>query len=123
MVTSETLRLLRWHAGLDGDPLDPTSVSGAAAAHAGQTVAVATCLRVLDALNRELNGSVPSTSGTGDDAVPRSVVYAVAEIARMLRVSGDEEGAWRVDTAWSAVLAGDIDDIPAHIDAEHRARQ
>lgn len=123
MVTAETLRLLRWHAGLDGDALDPSSVSGASATRAGQDVAVAACLHALDALNHELNGLLPSTSDTGDDAVPRSVAYAVAEIARILRASGDEDGAWQVDTAWSAVLAGDIDDIPAHVAGERRERR
>jgi hypothetical protein len=123
MVSPETLRLLRWHGGLDGDALDPSSVSGASAAGAGQDVAVAACLRTFDALNHELNGLPPSTSAARDDAVPRSVAYAVAEIARMLRASGDEDGAWQVDTAWTAVLAGDIEDIPEHVRAERRGRR
>ena len=43
------------------------------------------CLRTLDALNRELNGEVPSTAAVRAAHVPRSVAYAITEIVRMIR--------------------------------------
>lgn len=115
MVSDETLRLLRWHAGLDGDPLDPVSVSGSTAAGAATSVgpAVRAFLDVLQRLNIELNGAVPSNArgDDRDDSVPRSAAYAVSEVSRMLRVAGQEGAARATDAAWSAVLAGDIDDV------------
>jgi len=51
------------------------------------------------------------------------VAYAIAKISRMPRPSADEDGAWQVDTAWTAVPAGDIDDVVVHVDAERRGRQ
>jgi hypothetical protein len=123
MATADTLRLLRWHAGLEGDPLDPGSVSGATAAGRGLDAGLSSCLQALGVLNHELNGPRPSAdTATRHDAVPRDVAYAVAEIARLLRVNHQEDAAWQVDTAWAAVLAGDIDDIAGHIAAERRRR-
>ena len=123
MVSPDTVRLLRWHAGLQDNALDPEAVSGATAA--GQRVgeAVTGFLLVLEQVNRELNGPRPSERiGVGTDDVPRDVAYAVSEVTRMLRDAEAHDAAGRVDTAWNAVLAGDIDDLAEHVALEHRPR-
>jgi len=94
---------------------------------------VADCLNTLAALNRELNGELPSSGAVRAADVPRKLVYAMTEIVRMIREcwqqAGDQEAAgvlaraaWRVETAWSAVVAGDVEDIPKHIEEEEAAR-
>jgi hypothetical protein len=123
MVSEETLKLLRWHAGLNGDPLDPASVSGSTAAGAPVGPAVHAFLDVLQRLNIELNGAVPSATpgDVAEESIPRSAAYAVAEVSRMLREAGRDGAARQADAAWSALLAGDIDDVPAHVALERSA--
>jgi len=86
-------------------------------------------LDALSALNRDLNGPIPSESVRGAGVVSTDVAYAVAEVARLLREYGERAGdaaateaAWRVDTAWLAVLAGDIDDLAQHLEEEAAAQ-
>jgi hypothetical protein len=61
------------------------------------------------------------------------VVYAVAEITSLLRkhapfstgtdaTQGLARATWLVETAWLAVLAGDIDDLHAHLSEEEAMR-
>jgi len=40
----------------------------------------------------------------------------------MLRDFGDDHSAWMVETAWLAILAGDIDDLREHIALEDAVR-
>jgi hypothetical protein len=122
MVSSDTVRLLCWHAGLEGDALDPESVSGATATGQRVSEAVTAFLVVLERANHELNGPSPSDRGGdgSDDQVPRSVAYAVSEVTGMLRDAEEHELAGRVDAAWNAVLAGDVDDLAEHVELEHR---
>ena len=65
--------------------------------------------------------------------LPSTLVYAITEVIRLLRdsqatVAAEIEqrtigrAAWRAETAWSAVLAGDIDDIQEHLIQEEAAR-
>jgi hypothetical protein len=85
----------------------------------------------LSDLNHELNGEVPSES-TAADPIPTIttwLAYSVAVATRMLRTYGEKQqddevllAAWRVETAWEAVLAGDIDDIAEHVADEERMR-
>ncbi|MFL6029303.1 MAG: hypothetical protein ACJ74D_04655 [Gaiellaceae bacterium] len=78
---------------------------------------------MLEQLNHELNGATPSSSTPRDaPLIPSSVAYAVAEAIRMLSEYPDLRNAWRVETAWLAVLAGDIDDVEVHVRDEYRAR-
>jgi|HubBroStandDraft_6_1064221.scaffolds.fasta_scaffold133489_3 hypothetical protein len=122
MVSSDTLRLLRWHAGLGGDPLDADSVSGATATGLGVSVAVAAFLQVLELLNHEMNGPRPAAiAAVGDDEVPREAAYAVAEVSRLLRAAENEDAARQIDAAWSAVLAGDVHDVIENVAEERRA--
>lgn len=94
---------------------------------AGFQEAVADCLMVLNTLNQELNPNPEEYAPP--DAIPSKLAYAISEITRMIREcqeeardEGDEavfaRAAWRVETAWSAVLAGDIGDLLKHIEDE-----
>lgn len=80
-------------------------------------------LAAMQRLNIELNGQVPSsTVGENNADVPTALAYAVGEVARMLRDARRDADAWAVDTAWLAVLAGDIDDVAGHVAEERAAR-
>jgi hypothetical protein len=82
----------------------------------------------------ELNGDVPSAVESVHLAdMPRKLVYSVAQVICELREcerqassARDSEwfgrAAWRAETAWAAVLAGDIDDIAKHLDNEEKMR-
>jgi hypothetical protein len=83
----------------------------------------------LSLFNTELNGTTPSEDVEHADAVPRSVAYAIAEIQRLLIGldgslidSATRSAERRILTAWSAVLAGDIDDLVSHVEAEEDMR-
>jgi hypothetical protein len=92
------------------------------------SAAVTDLMTALGELNVELNGPVPSDELAGSEAVPRSTAYAVAEIGRILRDAEDRNAvpnswaSWHLDTAWLAVLAGDIDDLDAHLANEETMR-
>ena len=89
----------------------------------GLDAAVDDFVQALSAFNRTLNGEVPSQSFDHADSVPAAAAYAVSEANRMLRdyrgsaenVGRAEGAAWAIETAWNAVLAGDIDDLAQHI--------
>lgn len=93
---------------------------------------VADLLASLVRLNRELNGDMPSET-QGAASIPREIVYAMAEIIRVLRRAIERphetrsqvasDAAWTIETAWVAVLAGDIDDILDHVAEERRANR
>jgi hypothetical protein len=96
--------------------------------------ALADLLAILARLNHELNGTTPSESTDSATEIPRDLAYAVAEITRLLRDASDKPPgspdtaafanvAWLSETAWAAVLAGDIDDLMEHVDLEQAARQ
>jgi hypothetical protein len=125
-VSQETISAIRAYAGLEGDPgdrLGPLTVSGALAAGVGVDLAVQSFIDALQALNVEMNGTARDEKvGADERPLPRRLIYAVAEVARMLRDDGRLDEAWSIDTAWLAVLAGDIDDVPGHIALERRAR-
>ena len=75
---------------------------------------------MLETLNLELNGDVPS-EGVGDTPrlIPADAAYAVGEVSRMLRDDPETpRAAWLVETAWLAALAGDIDDLRQHVSDE-----
>lgn len=116
------MRAVRSHAGLE-DVAHRPSVSEALGRSGQIDAAVADFLDVLQQMNVDLNGRVPSqTAGGAEVALPAGLVYAIAEVARMLRDQGHDDDAWAVDTAWLAVLGGDIDDIGAHVVLERAAR-
>jgi hypothetical protein len=84
-------------------------------------------------LNLELNGVRPSDGLVDEEGIPRSLAYAISEVIGMLRGCAErreggeerrilERFAWRAETAWSAVLAGDIDDLHQHLEDTERMR-
>jgi hypothetical protein len=105
---------------------DGTTVNGATASRDRPQIEAATgdFIEALDEYNRSLNGRIPSagTGDAGEDVVSRGAAYAAVEASRMLRDAGADDCARRVDIAWAAVLAGDIDDIRQHVALEDSAR-
>jgi hypothetical protein len=127
MVSAETRDWLRWHAGLGGWK----GSSSPAISEAAQTGDVDSLnaawddlIAALAAMNRELNGDRPSeVTGSGDDDVPRQVAYAISEMVRMLKQPTATDPSFvrvagRVEIAWNAVLAGDVDDLSEHVTQE-----
>ena len=115
-----------WHAGFGETGLVPHTVSAATAGGSPAEIeaAAADFVALLGDYNLDLNGQAPSsTSSPGSDTVLRDVAYAVSEVTRMLRESGAGQSAWRVETAWLAVLAGDIDDVGEHVVSEEATRE
>lgn len=135
MITDRTISRLRWHAGLDetGKTDGLSSIASNTWPKGRLTPnfqkAVTDCLDTLVILNREINGDVPSSSSVWAKDLPRSLVYAMTEITRMIRNSQEQaqdqndanalsRAVKQLETAWSAVLAGDIDNILEHIAQE-----
>jgi hypothetical protein len=90
----------------------------------------------LDVVNRHLNGERPSASVGADKErrIDRRLGYAVAAVITsgvehfLCSVEDSATGTssalamgkelWRVSCAWEAVLAGDIDSLPEHVELE-----
>jgi hypothetical protein len=90
----------------------------------------------LDVVNRHVNGETPSASvGTDRERrIDRRLTYAVAAVItsgveHFLWLVNDSatdtssalsmgKDLWRVSCAWEAVLAGDIDSLPEHVELE-----
>ena len=126
----DTVRRLRWHAGLvDNDGSSTPSVSSCTWPPGKRTDelerAVDDFIDALQALNLEVNGPTPSeTVDVGQpDAISLDAAYAVAEVVRMLGEHGEADGEAReISTAWLGLLAGDIDDLRTHVAQEEAAR-
>lgn len=139
MIKTETLERLRQHAGLcqAPSPSFPTIADCTAPRAdllqklwlAGEDV-----ISTLGALNYELNGATPSSGQICVALIPRSLVYAMTEIIRMVREllpavressqrSRIEVLAKQIESAWSAVLAGDVDDLHQHLAQEGMANE
>jgi hypothetical protein len=106
---------------------DGTTVGEATASRDQSQIEAATgdFIAALGDYNGSLNGSgLAAEAGepVGGDVVSRGAAYAVAEATRMLRDAGADDCARRVDVAWAAVLAGDIEDIPQHVALEDSTR-
>jgi hypothetical protein len=71
MLGDETLRLLTWHVGVEGDPEDPRSVSGVVATGEDVAEAVKALVAVLARCNTEMNGPRPSKTTTAPPATGR----------------------------------------------------
>jgi hypothetical protein len=90
----------------------------------------------LDVVNRHVNGERPSASVGADKKrrIDRRLTYAVAAVitsgVEYLLWSVEDSATdtssalamgkelWRVSCAWEAVLAGDIDSLPEHVELE-----
>ena len=135
MVSKKTITRLCWHAGLsEGGGQDVPSVASTTwpegHLNPGFRDAMKDCLKVISALNFELNHP---GAGVSDMELPRVVAYAVVTITLMIRDSQYhsldqheaavlDRFAWRIEAAWAAVLAGDIEDIEEILILEESAR-
>jgi hypothetical protein len=90
----------------------------------------------LDVVNHQVNGQTPSASVNGDDNqhIDRRTAYAVAAtltsgvesfLSLVDNAAADRSSAlamgknlWRISCDWEAVLAGDIDSLPEHLELE-----
>ena len=130
METRSPIKELLHHAGLAEDS---TSVVQSLAEllwkKAEVRGAVDDILRILQDLNIEVNGLVPSESCNKEQNFPRVLVYAVTEITRQLRQSATKaesdsartglgKAARQIEVAWSAVLTGDVDSLIDQIAGE-----
>jgi hypothetical protein len=126
--TTDTIDMLRWHAGLITEA--PTSRGPSIdellferePTQGEFDAALLDLLRTLQALSVELNGETPSeVIGTSEKELPTAAAYAISEITLRLRSRNRADAAWSVDLAWNAVLAGDIDDVIEHVQQERDA--
>jgi hypothetical protein len=139
VVSAETSERLRYHADFDYEGASDSSIpSVSSCTYPGEVnegrldEALSDLLDALEGLNRELNGPAPSENAwppVAHPSVSTAVAYYVAVVTRMIRSYGERHsdptalrGAWLVETAWEAVLAGDIDDIKGHLAEEERVR-
>jgi hypothetical protein len=64
-------------------------------------------------------GTVSAATSAG---TPWQIEAAVSDFISALNdYNRADQPAWRVETAWSAVLAGDIDDLREHLSGEESA--
>jgi hypothetical protein len=137
MFGQTTMEHVSWHAGLRDVEEDAPSIASTTWPRGRVTneldSAVSDCLRTLAVLNRELNNASHSDSASTTDLIPRQLVYAMTEITRMLRecqvaAKSQQDAAtfaqavWRIETAWSAVLAGDAFELLDYVAQEELAR-
>jgi hypothetical protein len=118
--------LIKRHAGI-GDSATNNARTVSAATERGDAdgidAAAVDLVTALAEFNHELNGPSPSAeTGAPSDRVERQVVYAIAESLRMLGEADAVQRAEDVESAWLAVLAGDIDDVAEHVAIERRMR-
>jgi hypothetical protein len=127
LVSERVERRILWHAGFSERPADAAAPSisdctlPSSSSAEALPLAVSDFIDALEALNVQLNGAVPSETVDGKaHSVPRTVAYSVAEVIRLLREARTD--VWGVETAWAAVLAGDIDDLHEHLELEWNSR-
>ena len=137
-VSDSLISHMRWHAGYEKPiPKSFPSLSDCTWPPNGLQDyldhAVGDIVDTLSVVNHQMNGAVPSETAIADANISRLLVGAISEIQRMLRAfrescttSEAQQSALRyefiVETAWGAVLDGDIDDLKQHIAGELAAR-
>ena len=143
MVSEETLARLWWHAALPWDAVPGVrryegvvpAIADATRRGRGSIEEVQRAfddfLKTLSVLNHELNGPTPSErKEPGPDPLPGRLVHAVSD-AILLLAEWEEFAkragkvvppfAWRAQSAWCAIVDGDIDDIEEHVSWEEAA--
>lgn len=123
----DPIEKLCWHAGLahlasprSSSISDCTWLPNGKQQELGQ--AAEDLFSTLESVNEVLNGELPSEDEGMGDVIPRRAAYAVSEILRLLREfesEGSEPSSIRVsleirrrlEVAWNAILAGDIDEL------------
>ncbi|NJL26805.1 MAG: hypothetical protein HC897_02460 [Thermoanaerobaculia bacterium] len=134
MISEKTIEWARWHAGLielkdEGVPSMADCLWNKSELSARLPLVGANVIQLFETINFEFNGPTPSEVIKKEHFLPRALVYAIAEILSMLRIyrEGEDDPALvsllahvlrQLETAWCAVLAGDIDDITEHLEQE-----
>ena len=143
MNTVNEWESFRWHAGLlynsePSDVADQVALSEAIwrVKRGEQTRLKASVEHVLlefQKANLILNGPVPSESTDQRGDIPSQLAYAVSNlITQCAELNASNQASdrrqwtsgltWVLSCAWDAVLAGDIDDVIAHVEMEAEAR-
>lgn len=132
MFSDTTIARLRWHAGYDGNRPQPEGSAikdcraGTPNVERQLAAAFKDVIDVLVEVNIQANGEVPSETYPGSEpasSFPRLLIAAVAEILRLLKeldaagVPSAARAARMVNSAWDAVIDGDIDDIWRHVES------
>lgn len=118
---------IRRHAEL-GQPADETAPTVSAASDGGSPAEVeAATADLVDALDSFTPNSTAGYARRCRLASPTLfLVVSLTQWLRlpgMLRNSGADHSAWAVETAWHAVLAGDVGDVREHVTLEEAARR
>jgi hypothetical protein len=129
----ETLHFLRWHAGIERDgPSDQPSIVSVTSKPVNKKSliekAASDVVHLLEKMNHDLNGPKPSAVSVKTPTLPRHAVFVVEKLRRMLKDAADQCGGAdqeallsaeaRISSAWSAVVAGDIDDVVKYTDEQ-----
>jgi hypothetical protein len=133
-MNTQTLKLLRWHAGLDQQgPNDTISIAQITWAPTNQAASIDrtadNVIMILSEINYELNGPKPSQSTNKSAMISRQLIFAVEEIRRLLRealtkcnsvedLDALKRSERRINCAWSGVVSGDIDNLRSYIDEQ-----
>lgn len=132
----DSLLRLQQHAGLPTAnrevPADTWAEYFLRLARGGSPLGLATItddiIQCLDELNRSVNPSPDEVRSRRQ--VPDALVYALSGIVGLgleaaLSPKADRNvliTLWRIQSAWDALLAGDIDDLRQHVFLEEQAR-
>jgi hypothetical protein len=139
MTPEEAIERLRRHAGLaEPNPQVPPDLAlllwhtrrGRALGDVESAVdEIVQCLQIINPI---LNGQPPEYP-KAHDVLPRLTVYTISQICldctQAAVESRDEpirlrllKAAWTVQSAWDALVAGDIADVGTHVKMEREAR-
>ena len=141
MQADEIVFRLQEHSGL---PIGKSQLCGKSLAElaragrgGGTDITIESAVQDILACFESLNEHCRS-SNTSEEMITRRLVYAVSGIQMLLNewafFLAKEEGtahkllldvliaAWKIGSAWDAVLAGDIDDVEQHITWEADAK-
>jgi len=134
MIEPSTPTRILYHAGLGEDAsANVPSISEVARNNGPLSTSLNDLLDTLEQLNLEVNGNDPTDIESGQSSFPRQLVYAVHELICELRRAPRKDSqsqsreernaaAWTLEIAWTAILAGDIENIRQHIQQEEWAR-
>jgi hypothetical protein len=130
MNLDDATELLAFHAGLhQSSKRNVPSLFDALDSNVQVEESTEDALGILNELNILFNGEIPSESTTSINEFPRRLVYAVSELIGFAHKTATHNkdpkaaeqaarAALRIEIAWSAVLAGDIDDLLDHVAGE-----
>lgn len=133
----EIISNIQWHAGLVSrmSPCNMRPLSMVIADASDCEAIEQSWFDLLDTLvnlNITLNGEFPSEFESKQDVIPRNLAYSIAELIQTFDAAiinspeaiskCVEQVRWRISVCWSAVLAGDIDDIIQHLKWESETR-